>query len=91
MKRPTLTLLMVLACLGTQAQETQTYKPFKNLDAGITVGTTGIGVELTSHLSSSWDVRAGFTMEPRIDVNMNFHVQVGDEQQTAKERDTKFN
>jgi hypothetical protein len=91
MIRSTLTLLAALACFGAQAQETQTYKPFKNLDAGITVGTTGIGVELTSHLSPSWDVRAGFTMEPRIDVNMNFHVQVGDEQQTEKQRETKFN
>lgn len=91
MIRNTLVLLSAVVCLSVQAQEEHSFKPFKNIDAGITTGTTGLGIELTSHLSPSWDVRAGFTAEPRIKVNMNFHVQVGDEQKTAEQRETKFN
>ena len=90
MMRNTLLLLAAMLCLGAHAQDNQTYKPFKNLDLGVTGGTTGLGVELTSHINPSWDVRTGFTMEPRIKVNMDFHVQVGDESQTAQQRETKF-
>lgn len=91
MMRNTLLLVAAMACLGAHAQDNHTYKPFKNLDLGVTAGTTGLGVELTSHINPSWDVRTGFTMEPRVKFNMDFHVQVGDETQTSEQRETKFN
>lgn len=53
MMRNTLLLLAVITCISAQAQNNQTYRPLKNLDLGITAGSTGVGVELTSHIHPS--------------------------------------
>lgn len=85
-----ITALLAIISITTRAQEAKSFKPFKNLDAGITAGSTGFGIELTSRLSPSWDVRTGFTFEPRVKIDMEFNVQVGDESQTAQQRKAKF-
>ena len=89
-------LLALSACsLATvvNAQEsnvTENYKKteiFRHLDLSLNTGTGGIGLELASPIGKSFQVRAGYAFMPRFHVNMNFHVQVGDDPETSE---TKF-
>lgn len=50
-------------------------KPFQHLDLGVTLGTTGVGIELGTHINDMFRVRAGFSIVPQIDVKMNFGIE----------------
>lgn len=50
-------------------------KPFEHLDLGVTLGTTGVGLELGTHINDLFRVRAGFSIIPQIDVKMNFGIE----------------
>ncbi|MBM6992905.1 MAG: hypothetical protein I3J02_06555 [Prevotella sp.] len=53
--------------------------PFHNLDVSLSAGSTGIGLELSSDISKTVRLRAGFSMMPQWSKDMKFGVQVGDE------------
>ena len=60
-----------------------TYKPFQHLDLGITLGVSGIGLELQAPISGMVRLRAGFAAMPHFEVGMDFGVQVGDDPSTS--------
>jgi len=51
---------------------------FQHLDASLTLGTTGIGLDVSSPITDMFQLRAGFSFMPRFNRTMNFGVQVGD-------------
>lgn len=84
----------MLPTMGIFAQENEAHttdKWIKNVDASVTVGTTGIGVDVAVPLSKVFSVRTGFTWMPRFHATMNFGVQVGDEILSEEEQSEKFN
>lgn len=63
---------------------------FNHLDGSITLGTTGIGVDLAMPVGNIVQVRAGFTFFPHYEQTMNFSVQVGDDTDPTVQNE-KFN
>ena len=52
----------------------------QNLDLGVTLGTDGIGLDLSTPVIKNWvNVRAGFTYMPRVNATMHFGFEAGDE------------
>lgn len=51
----------------------------KNMNVGITMGTTGIGLDVGLPISKSVEIRAGFDFMPHFDKTMHFNVQVGED------------
>lgn len=60
---------------------------FHKLDASITLGTTGVGIDLSSPIGNYLQLRAGYDFVPRFHYHMNFGVQVGDD---PSKSDSKF-
>jgi hypothetical protein len=77
--------MIVVACAGytTSAQSLKDYSKervfFQHLDASVTLGSTGIGLDLSSPISNHVNLRAGFDFMPHFHHNMSFGVQVGDD------------
>jgi len=71
----------------TESISSYTKDAFKNLDLGITLGTTGIGIDGSTFVNNWLQVRAGFSFMPKFDYGMTFGVQVGDDPSTS---DSKF-
>lgn len=65
-------------------------KLFEHLDLSLTMGTTGIGLDVAVPINNTFQVRTGFTYMPRVDVKMQFGVQIGDEKLTEEEENAKF-
>lgn len=63
----------------------------KSIDASVTVGTTGVGVDVAVPLNDVFQVRTGFSFTPRVHATMNFAVQVGDEKESEQVQAEKFN
>lgn len=62
------------AMLGTQsvsAQDFDDYGIFDHLSAGISLGTTGIGIEVAAPVTNYLAVRAGYSFVPKIKVKKN--------------------
>ena len=51
---------------------------FNHLDASVTLGTTGIGVEVASPITNWAQLRVGYSFMPRFNYDMVFDIQVGD-------------
>lgn len=51
---------------------------FQHLDASVTLGTTGIGIDVASPIGEYVQLRAGFEFMPHIHYKMSFGVEVGD-------------
>lgn len=84
MKKAITLLLAIMVAVTIKAQTSA-------LDGGITLGTTGIGLELTGHLSKSWDIRGGFDFYPHFEHDMHFNVTVeGDANSTGDISQSKF-
>lgn len=67
------------------------YKLIKHLDLGLTLGSDGIGLDLSMPVVDKWvNVRAGFTYMPQFDVTMHFGFEAGDASMTQEEKDQKF-
>lgn len=84
---------VMLPSLGMFAQDAEmgnTNKWIKNVDASVTVGTTGIGVDVAVPVSDVVKLRTGFTWMPRFHATMNFGVKVGDKVETEEEQQAKF-
>ncbi len=48
---------------------------FNHLDVGVTLGSTGIGIDLSTHLTDRFRIRAGVDYTPHIEVPMSFSLQ----------------
>lgn len=100
MKRAIAIALAVMAFTTIKAQtfsfipqtetSSKTFDTSSKYEGGITLGTTGIGLEVTRHINEDWDVRAGFDFYPHINNDMHFKVRVGDELATEAENKSKF-
>ena len=79
---------MLSAFISASAQ-TAKKSMFNHLDASVTLGTTGIGFDLSMPVVENWvDVRVGGAFMPHFNHNMSFGVQVGDDPSTSN---SKFN
>ena len=58
-----------------------------HLDIGLSLGTTGIGIDAALPVNESFQLRAGFSFMPKFDYSMSFGVEVGDDPATS---DSKF-
>ena len=68
--------IATLCCIGFTSQaQTNHVKPFDYLDLGVTMGTTGVGLELATHVHDMVRVRAGFSFVPNFDAKMNFGIE----------------
>ena len=85
MKKNILMMTMFLAAVITPAQElpreiSETVRedtPFKHLDLGITVGSTGFGIELAMPVHEMVRVRAGGTYVPPFKKRLHYEFQIG--------------
>ena len=59
----------------------------KHMDLGITLGSTGIGVDVSSPINDVLRLRTGFSFMPSWSQEMTFGIQVGDDPSTS---DSKF-
>ena len=66
----------------------QPWGKFNHLNVGVTLGTTGLGVEAGMPINNYLWVRSGLSFMPRMEVPMTFEIQVGDDPATSK---AKFN
>lgn len=64
------------------------YNIFQHLDASISLGTTGIGFDVSSPIGDYVNLRAGFDFVPQFHHHMHFGVQVGNDPNTSG---SKFN
>ena len=51
---------------------------FNHLDAAVTMGTTGLGVDLSAPVGDYVALRTGFAFMPRFEYKMSFGIQVGE-------------
>ena len=51
------------------------FEAFNHLDVGVTLGSTGVGIDLASPIGKYVQVRTGFEIMPRFEMNMNFEIQ----------------
>ena len=96
MKKIFLTIVAI-CCIGLTSQaETVTNinydktKPFDYLDLGVTMGTTGLGLELSTHVHDMLRVRTGFSFVPNFDAKMNFGIEGRRQDENGNWVTTKF-
>ena len=70
MKKFILLFATLIAAFSTTSA--QKVKAFEHLDIGVTLGTTGVGIDVATPISEQFRVRAGFSFVPEFDVKMNF-------------------
>ena len=90
MKKAFVTILLVCtAALTASAQQQDPQAPHKNvlqriglqhLDLGVTLGTTGVGIDVAAPVSSVVTLRTGFEAMLRYDQRMHFDIQSFDDQ-----------
>ena len=61
---------------------------FNHMDLGVTLGTAGLGLEVSMPVHDMVRVRTGLSYTPRFEVPMTFGIQVGDDPETSA---SKFN
>lgn len=87
MKKTILVLIGSLLAFSVNAQQESFFKEhdvFQHLDASVTLGTTGIGFDVSSPVGDYVNLRAGFDFMPHFHHNMNFGVQVGETNDKSK-------
>ena len=89
MKRIVLLFVIICSVLVAYAQsgDNNEYGFLKHLDASVTMGTTGLGLDVATPMGEYTQLRAGFSFMPHIHYKMTFDVQVGD---NVAESDSKF-
>lgn len=86
-------LMIMAACVWctASAQSLKDYckehNLFQHLDASMTLGSTGLGVDVSSPIGNYVNLRAGFDFMPHFHHDMHFEVQVGD---NPAESNSKF-
>ena len=56
----------------------QEHNIFQHLDASVTLGSTGVGIDVSSPMGDFFQLRGGISVMPKFDYKMNFEVQVGE-------------
>lgn len=80
MKRLLVILGLIVNIGPIKAQfQTEEHKIFNHLDLGITAGTTGLGLEISSPVGQFLKVRTGVDYMPHFKYNMDFGIQLGNE------------
>ena len=78
-KKTILAILIMVATTFTmtlQAQNgEQKIEIFKHLDLGVTMGTTGLGIDVASPIGKYVQVRTGFEIMPRFEKSLFFDIQ----------------
>ena len=82
--------LLFVSCMQIAAQDHKLLNEqnqyslnlFNHLDASVTLGTTGIGIDLSSPVTNWAQLRIGYSFMPHFNYDMNFGVQVGDTQES---------
>lgn len=96
-KRTTILLWLLTGCTLLCAQTKNSFEyqfpqkgnaPFNKLDMALTLGSTGVGIDLASPITDFMQVRAGFTYMPKFEYKMNFPIEVGEG--TWEEQQSKF-
>ena len=76
-------LLLIAVCSGlvanSQTTEGQEKGFFKHLDASLTMGTTGLGLDMATPMGEYAQLRAGLSFMPHIHYKARFEVQIGDD------------
>lgn len=86
-------LTMTLAWTAIAASMAQYYnnkdnEPFKHVDLSVTLGTTGMGFDVTTPLSDMVRIRTGFEVMPHFEQDLHFDIQSFDT--SGKLQDTQF-
>ena len=79
---------MMVSVSASAQVDSQPWDKFNHLNVGVTLGTTGLGVEASMPINNYLWVRSGLSFMPRMEVPMTFEIQVGDDPATSK---AKFN
>ena len=83
MKKILFSFALAVVTLTSQAQNM-----FNHLDLGVTLGTTGIGLDAAMPVSGYVKLRTGFEVMPRFNYNMNFGVESFDGTETSIDQST---
>ena len=83
MRRLVLSVFVAICGLSASAQSSlqetlDEYHAFNHLDASITLGTTGLGFDLSTPVGDYAQLRLGYAFMPSFHKSMYFGVQVGD-------------
>ena len=92
MKRITFILLGLLwgmAQTWAQGSNSTDKNLFNHMDIGVTLGSTGFGLDLSMPAGDYVRLRTGFTLMPHFTKNMHFGVQVGEDDPTKTEEENK--
>lgn len=83
MKKIVLILLAAMVMLPMEAQDNflkEYFKKYwKHLEVGVSLGTTGLGIDVSTPVYDNVCLRTGFSYTPRFEVPMTFGIQVGDD------------
>lgn len=70
---------MTAVTLGTTAMQAQNnkavFEAFNHLDVGVTLGSTGLGIDIASPFGKYVQVRTGFEIMPRFEKSLHFDIQ----------------
>lgn len=81
MRKIVFSIVLATSVLTLQAQDnSDSFKMFNHLDLGITLGTTGIGIDAAMPVGNYVKLRTGFEVLPRFNYNMDFGVESFDEE-----------
>ena len=61
---------------------------FNKMDVALTLGSTGVGIDVASPVTDFMQVRAGFSFMPKFEYKMNFPIEVGEG--TREEQQSRF-
>ena len=79
MKRFMFSIALIGASLAALAQDKNEPHLFNHLDLGVTLGTTGIGIDAAMPVHDIVKLRAGFEVMPRFNYDMHFDVESFDD------------
>ena len=97
MKKYLISLVLLFSAFPLMAQENKFQLKsfvkenniFNHLDAALTLGTTGIGIDVSSPVTNWAQLRVGFSFMPRFHYDMNFEIQVGDTKESKYDANGK--
>lgn len=84
MKKTAIISALLLSSLGIQAQSGEGF--IKHLDISGTIGTTGIGLDLSAQFNDYLRMRVGGSYMPRFHYVTDFGIEVGDDKEKSDER-----
>jgi hypothetical protein len=77
---------MMVSVSASAQEDSQPWDKFNHLNVGVTLGTTGLGVEASMPINNYLWVRSGLSFMPRVEVPMTFGIQIGDDPAASKNK-----